>query len=139
MGAAASSGQLPEVVDLDAAKSAYALEGYDLDVPRWQKIAEPKGGTLPRAEALRYGPLTKDALQDLMPADVAWSPKLDKRFANMSFGPEEKAAITRADAGALLAKATAESAAELKETAKHKFRKETRDLLAHLKYLFGVY
>ena len=58
MGAAASSGQLPEVVDLDAAKSAYALEGYDLDVPRWQKIAEPKGGTLPRAEALRYGPLT---------------------------------------------------------------------------------
>ncbi|KAH8098194.1 serine threonine protein kinase [Aureococcus anophagefferens] len=95
MGAAASSGQLPEVVDLDAVKSAYALEGYDLDVPRWQKIAEPKGGTLPRAEALRYGPLTKDALQDLMPADVAWSPKLDKRFANMSFGPEEKAAITR--------------------------------------------
>ena len=134
MGAAASSGQLPEVVDLDAAKSAYALEGYDLDVPRWQKIAEPKGGTLPRAEALRYGPLTKDALQDLMPADVAWSPKLDKRFANMSFGPEEKAAITRADAGALLAKATAESAAELKETAKPKFRRETRDLLAHLKY-----
>lgn len=134
MGAAASSGQLPEVVDLDAVKSAYALEGYDLDVPRWQKIAEPKGGTLPRAEALRYGPLTKDALQDLMPADVAWSPKLDKRFANMSFGPEEKAAITRADAGALLAKATAESAAELKETAKPKFRRETRDLLAHLKY-----
>ena len=78
MGAAASSGQLPEVVDLDAAKSAYALEGYDLDVPRWQKIAEPKGGTLPRAEALRYGPLTKDALQRLGLREAAEEPVLQE-------------------------------------------------------------
>ena len=66
MGAAASSGQLPEVVDLDAAKSAYALEGYDLEITERVAIEIETN-----PENVRYLRTKRDRMGHTLADDVA--------------------------------------------------------------------